>query len=207
MKGLLIKDLLAMKKQGKTIIALLFFYIIYAVTFKNVSMLGMVIVLICAMMPITTLSYDEKCKWDSFALSTTVSRKTLVLSKYIFSIILILCAIVIVALLSSLMVFFSKELEIVDALLMSAGLGGIALVFLTLTLPLLFKFGVEKGRMLMLATFLIPSMIIMLFSNFGFSLPDEQVLRHMSYVSPIIIFFLIFISIKVSIKIVHKKEF
>ena len=47
-------------------------------------MLGGVLAVLAAMMPVTAFSFDEKAKWDKYALSMPVSRRDLVLSKYIF---------------------------------------------------------------------------------------------------------------------------
>ena len=40
----------------------------------------------------STISYDAQDKWDRYALSSGVSRRTAVLSKYVFTVVTILCS-------------------------------------------------------------------------------------------------------------------
>lgn len=206
MKGLLIKDLFAVKKQGKIVMIFLVFYVVYSVAMKNVSMLGAMITLLCAMMPITTMSYDEYCKWDRYALTMPITRKTIVLSKYLFSILLDIAAMCIVAPTSAIMVIFTKEMEVGEALLTTAAIGGVALVFLSIILPLLFKFGVEKGRMLLMLVIFVPTILVFLLNKMGFKMPDEHTLKLFAYASPVIVILVLLVSIWVSIGIYEKKE-
>lgn len=206
MKGLMIKDFFVIRKQAKVLVGLLIFYLVYATATKAVSMLAM-ITLLCVMMPITTMAYDEKNKWDKYVLSMPVSRRTLVLSKYFFGIMLDLTGIVLVALISMIMVFFSDEMIITEVLLMSVTFGAIGLVFLAIMLPILFKFGVEKGRLLMMLVIFTPVILGMLLPKLGIAPPSEQTLKLLAYAAPVIIFFVVLISIKISIAIYNKKEF
>lgn len=206
MKGLLLKDLLALKRQGKVLLILIVFYIVYSLMMKNVSMLGAMIILVCVMMPITTLAYDEQCKWDKYALSMPISRKTLVLGKYLFGILLDLAGLAVVALLSIGVVLYSHETSIPEALLTAAATAGIGIIFLSATMPILFKFGVEKGRMLMLVVIILPALLIMLLSRLGMLIPDLETLKLLAFASPVLIVLLLLASIKLSISIYNKKE-
>ena len=206
MKGLLLKDLLALKRQGKVLLILIGFYIVYSLMMKNVSMLGAMIILVCVMMPITTLAYDEQCKWDKYALSMPISRKTLVLGKYLFGILLDLAGLAVVALLSIGVVLYSHETSIPEALLTAAATAGIGIIFLSATMPILFKFGVEKGRMLMLVVIILPALLIMLLSRLGMLIPDLETLKLLAFASPVLIVLLLLASIKLSISIYNKKE-
>ncbi len=207
MKGLILKDFFALKKQGKTFLVLFIFYLLFSYMTKNISMLGMMIVLICAMMPITTMSFDELCKWDKYALSMPVSRKTIVLSKYIFGILFNFAGIIIVAPISAVMVIITQEMKVGDSLLMILAMEGIAITFLAFIMPILFKFGVEKGRMLMLLVIFLPTMMFFLLSKLGIELPSEQTLKLLTYLSPIVVIIFLLFSICISIKIYDKKEF
>jgi ABC-2 type transport system permease protein len=206
MKGLIIKDFFVLKKQAKVLLALLVFYLVYAVATKDISMLAM-ITLLCVMLPITTMAYDEKNKWDKYVLSMPIPRNTLVLSKYLFGIMLDLAGIIIVALISMLMIYFSNETKITEVLVMSVVFGAVGLVFLAIMLPILFKFGVEKGRILMMLVIFAPIILGMVFPKLGIAPPSEHTLKLLAYSAPILIIFVLLLSIKISIAIYNKKEF
>lgn len=206
MKGLILKDFFVIRKQAKVLLGVLIFYLVYAIATKEISMLAM-ITLLCVMMPITTMAYDEKNKWDKYVLSMPVSRSTLVLSKYFFGIMLDLIGIVLVTLISMIMVFSFNEMIITEVLLMSVVFGAMGLVFLAIMLPILFKFGVEKGRLLMMLVIFTPVILGMLIPKLGIAPPSEQTLKLLAYTAPVIIIVIVVISIKTSIAIYNKKEF
>lgn len=207
MKGLLIKDLLALKRQGRVLLVMLVFYVVYAAAFHNISMLSGMIVMMCAMMPITVMAYDEKCKWDKYALAMPIPRKTVVLSKYLFGILLDAAGVAAVIPVSIAISLFTKDLIVKDILLTTAVVGGLALVFLALILPVLFKFGVEKGRMLMMLAIFVPVALVMLVSKLGIQAPSAQTVKLLLVAAPAAVAVLLFASFKVSAAIYSKKEF
>ncbi|WP_018213084.1 ABC-2 transporter permease [Desulfitobacterium hafniense] len=207
MKGLIIKDIFALRQQGKILLALLVFYAVYSVVFQNLSMLAAMTVLLCVMLPVTTMAYDEKSKWDKYALSMPIPRKAIVFSKYLFAIIAEFLAVIIVGILGGIIVFFTGEMAIGEMLVMTLALGGVGLFFLALILPILFKFGVEKARLIMLLVFFVPSMLVMMIPQLGIEPPSVQTLRFLGYLSPLIVAGILLLSIKISIGIYSKKEF
>jgi len=207
MKGLIIKDLFALRKQGKMILMIAVFYTIFSVFTKNISMLGAMIALLCTMMPITTMSFDEYCKWDRYALAMPVSGKTIVLSKYVLGLLLTLAGLVVISAASIGIVIITGEMPVSDALFTCFCIGVISLALQSVLLPILFKFGVEKGRFLLLPVFLIPAAVIFLLSKLGFTLPDAQTLKMLAYLSPAAVVPLIILSVFISIGIYSKKEF
>ncbi|TWH56834.1 ABC-2 family transporter [Desulfitobacterium sp. LBE] len=207
MKGLIIKDIFALRQQGKILLALFVFYAVYSAVFKNLSMLAAIIVLLCVMLPVTTMAYDEKSKWDKYALSMPIPRKTIVLSKYLFAIIAELLGVAIVVILGGIIILFTGEMAIRELLIMTLAVGGIGLFFLTLILPILFRFGVEKARFIMLLVFFVPTMIVMMLPQLGIESPSAQILRPLGYLSPLIVAGILLLSIKISIGIYNRKEF
>jgi ABC-2 type transport system permease protein len=211
MKGLIIKDLIALKKQVKIFLILAAFYIVFSIVTKNTGMFGAMVILLCVMMPITTMSFDEHYKWDRYALSLPISRKTLVISKYVLGILLDLAAIVIVAPTSIVIGSVVGEMEINESLVASLAIGGVALLFLSIILPIIFKFGVEKGRMLMMTIFFVPAILVMLISSLGIALPNKLMLEkltiYLPFVLPVMVIGVLLISIYISIGIYTRKEF
>ncbi|WP_019850240.1 ABC-2 transporter permease [Desulfitobacterium sp. PCE1] len=207
MKGLMIKDIFALKTQGKILLALLVFYAVYSIVFQNPSMLAAMIILLCIMLPMTTMAYDEKSKWDKYALSMPIQRRTIVLSKYCFAIIAELLGVVIVGVLGGVIVFFTGEMEIRELLIMTLALGGVGLFLLAVILPILFKFGIEKARFIVLLVFFIPSMVAMMLPRLGLEPPSLETIKLLGYASPLIVIGMLLLSMKASIGIYNRKEF
>lgn len=206
MRGLLLKDLYALKKQGRVILALAVFYFILGITTDNISMFSTMVILLCGVLPITTMSYDEHYKWEKYALSMPVSRHSLVLSKYYLGIICGLVATAIV-LISTFIMNLTNEGEIIQNLLINAGYLLAAYVFLAIVLPIMFKFGTEKGRMILPMVVVVPIVVIMILGKLGLQLPSDQVLTVLAYCSPLIVMGLLFVSFRISLNIYNKKQF
>ena len=92
MKGLIKKELLMIK--GNLKYALLFLVVFIIISLEDASIIYYIPTFISMMIFITTFSYDEYNSWDAYAISMPVSRKDIVKSKYIASIILIFIAVI-----------------------------------------------------------------------------------------------------------------
>lgn len=207
MKGLILKDFIAIKKQGRVLILLALFYIVYSVAIKNISMFGVMISLICTMMAITTLSYDEYYKWDKYALSMPISRKTIVLSKYLLGLLADLVGMAVVLPISIIIGVLTPKVDIVETLLMVLAFGATALTFLAIVLPVFFKFGMEKGRLIMMAIIFLPTVLGLIISKLGMQPPSEAFLNVLPYMLVFGFVIVIVLSIQISIAIYNKKEF
>lgn len=203
MKGLIIKDLINLKKQSKIIGALAIFYLLISITSKNNSMFGAMILLLFTMMPITAISYDEKANWDKYGLTMPVSRIDMVLSKYILGLILSVFA-VILNFIAQILMGTEMNAENITVIFV---LFSISIIFFSLILPIMFKFGVEKGRMLMIVVLMLPTIILMLLPEILKTTPSEEMIIKALYALPFVIVIIFFISIFISISVYKKKEF
>ena len=80
MKGLLLKDLVNLGKQARSLLLILVFYFVFALFGEDRTIFGGIISILMFMMVITSLAYDERAKWDRYALTMPVSRSLMVLS-------------------------------------------------------------------------------------------------------------------------------
>lgn len=207
MIGLMLKDLIAVKKQGRILILLALFYIVYAFAMKNISMFGMMITLVCTMMSITTLSYDEFYKWDKYALSMPISRKTIVLSKYALAGISDLAGMSVIFPVSILIGLLNNEVNVYEIFLMTLSFGAIAITFISIVLPIFFKFGTEKGRLLMMVIILLPTILAVVVGKMGIQPPSKLTLDRILYAVPIVVAIIVVLSMQISLLIYNKKEF
>lgn len=203
MTGLILKDLLNLKKQAKVYLILVIFYFVYGAVFESSSMFSSMMTMIAVMIPLTAMSYDERSKWDRYALTMPISRKVIVASRYLLGMIFIAAAFVLSVLVN--MVFskmYSIESILISLASLSAGITVMSVIF-----PLLFKYGVEKGRILMMLVLFTPIAILMMVSKLGLSMPDEETIKTFIFLSPIIALMLLLVSIYISLSIYRKKEF
>lgn len=203
MKGLIIKDLINLKKQVKVFGFLIAFYVFLAIAMENTAMFGGIITILFAILPITALSYDERARWDKYALTMPISRQDLVIGKYLLGGIFLGMAFL-MYLVFGLITRMETPLNV---LLISAALAGVGLMFLSILLPILFKWGVEKGRFLMIGVLAVPTAAIVVASKLGIALPNEKVLHTIAFLSPIIVLLVLAGSIFLSVRVYMNKEF
>lgn len=140
MKGLLCKDACTLVRQVGIMLALV-------VLFGCVQRGSMTAVAIfyASLLPMTALAYDERCKWDTMAAGMPYSDLALVGSKYVLGAVCVAGAMV-VSLLAQL-AFGSFCAEDAATTLVIALL---AFGLNVIELPVMFRFGVEKGRLVFL---------------------------------------------------------
>ena len=200
MKGLLIKDLKVLRSQGRVFLMLAIFYLAFSLLAKDFSMLGTMLVVLCSMLPVTVMAYDEQSKWDRYALSMPVSRAMVVSSKYLLGVLLSGCAFLL-SVLANVLVQRGAFFEAVQNNLLGLGL---SLLFLALVLPMSFKFGVAKGRLvMMLAVFAIAILGGLLFSNNSIAKALDAIAQYFLLIAA----GLFIASIGVSIGIYRRREF
>lgn len=206
MKGLIIKDILNLKNYGRSILFIIGFYGIFAYTINDAGFLGGMIVLLMTMMSVSSFSYDDLAKWDKYALSLPISRKDMVISKYLLSIIFIVLG----AVLSFVIVFvisnIKNSVNLWELLLGTYSSSAVAIIFISVLMPLLYKFGVEKSRVMIIAVFAIPTLLVVLLSKLEIAKPSEEQLMLLLKMSPIIVIAVMMVSLFISYNIYRKKD-
>ena len=151
MKGLLIKDFQLAKTQGKTLlIVALAIGAFMEIAGMSEGFVTGYITIIMSVFAATSISYDEYENCFSFLLVLPVSRKEYVNEKYVFSGILIFSAWLVGLTVGSVFRIIRGE-----PVLSAEWLAGcfsyitVAVVFLSLMLPLRLKFEGEKGRVVL----------------------------------------------------------
>ena len=132
MSALLLKDYYVIFRQMKIFLLLILVFSCIPGTFYSTFA-----VVYASMLPYTALAYDERSRWDQMAAMMPYSARDVVLSKYLFGWIAV--------------VIWLSDVEgpSIPVILLSVC---VAVCILDITLPMMFRFGVEKGR---LAMFLI----------------------------------------------------
>ncbi len=203
MIGLIIKDLMNLKKLSKFYLLILAFYFIISMAGEDQNMFGVMLIMLAVMIPMTALSYDEKNKWDRYALTMPLTRGTLVLSKYILGLIFLITALVL-ALLSN--AVFS-DVILFENLMINLTTLSVGIIMMSFIFPILLKYGVEKGRILMMIVIFAPTALIVMLSKLGISVPDTGKIEMFLKFLPVVALAFYVVSIFVSMSIYKKKEF
>ena len=202
MKGLLLKDFYNVKN-------LISYYALVAAVFAVVSVVSSNIYFFCGFMFFisvglvsSTISYDAQDKWDRYALSSGVSRRTAVLSKYVFTVVTILCSLAL-GLILALALGYRQAVDFLPVVAYSfAGVLSVGIV-----LPCFFRFGVEKARVIymIVIVFTVALMVggISLFERLNFAAQAPWMLVLLAVLSVAILA----ISYFVSLRIYRNKEF
>ena len=141
MKALILKDTYVIWRQMKYFLVMILLFSALPSGFNNAFA-----VVYAAMLPYTALAYDERSKWEQMAAVMPSSTRDIVLGKYVFGWLCIAAAAVLSLLLQAALSLVSSRVFSPAMMVMSA-LGGLCI--LAISLPVMFRFGVEKGRMAM----------------------------------------------------------
>ena len=140
MKGLLLKDSFVVRK---TLLTYLVFAIATAIVLEEMTFLWIVW---GSLLSITTVAYDEQCKWNVLEKMMPYSTKDIVLSKYVFSYIsvgVLSLAVLMVTIFSNIIKGTQTGSGYYYTILIVALIG---LAFISILLPLMLILGAEKGK-------------------------------------------------------------
>ena len=211
MKGLILKDFLNLKKYGRTLLLVIGFYLLFSLMMDSISFLSGMIVLLMAMSAVTSFSYDDMAKWDVYALTLPVSRKDMVLSKYILALLLAVLGSAI-SFLFGIGFSFYKNQPMDEQLIIIAAVLAVALVFISVLFPLIYRYGVEKSRMFIMIIFAAPTAAFIALSNTGIMMPQEEIARwekvigSLVWLVPAAVAALFWLSYLISCRIYMKKD-
>ena len=160
MKGLIIKDLCVIKNQMKTLLLVLAFFVIFSIINEDATFILFLIPFYMIMILITTFNYDEFNKWDSYCNSLPLSRKEIVKSKYILFNATSLIVLILGVLASFIIPNFIENTTFESIYASIIGVAfGICLV-ISLLIPFYYKFGSQKGRIMLFLTVAILALLI-----------------------------------------------
>lgn len=206
MKGLILKDLLNLKGTFKMLGLMIFLFAVIYIPQGNGFIFGMIILMV-AMMVVTTISYDDLAKWDAYALTMPVTRKEMVLSKYLVMALLNTLGAVLALIVGIVGSMIMRQSFSMETLAIIGVLYLIAFSYGSMMVPLIYRFGTEKARLMLILSALIPTGLVLLVTQMQIPLPEAA--------NPWIYFFLLLGftvimvsgSYLISLRIYNKKEF
>ncbi len=219
-KGLLLKDLYVFRNfKGNIIFSIFMFIFLIFIGSLRMDMftIGSILFLIFfGMNSISSFSYDENADSDKYLLSLPISRKEIVLSKYLFVFLNSFISLLIGIIVSFFITLLVRgNIEDIGTSLRICFIVFTSVSFLMCSnVPCIYKWGVEKGRM---QSVIIPALFVFVLGMLGSILlllfPGLYLnvnLKYLFKISPFICFILniLFYSVSylISYKIYLKKE-
>ena len=147
MKGLLLVDLYQVKKYGRMFVLLIVLFVglgvtqaeFFAVYFPSTAMI------FAGVISMTLIAYDEQNHWDVYAQTLPVTRRQIVSVKYLDALIFIGCVWILLMVMLSIKAVMGNiawgALLVLAPVYIAAGL-----LSPSLLLPIVFRFGMAKGR-------------------------------------------------------------
>ena len=153
MTGLVKKDLYLSLSMLKS-------YVLVAAVFAALTLTGIYDIsffvtylsVMCIMIPVNLFAYDEQARWDKYAAALPSGRAGVVKARYLFAILICLGSLLFALLLQLIVALFTGARGQARTDLLLSGLLPTAYgCFMNaVLLPLLFKFGSQKGRIYLL---------------------------------------------------------
>lgn len=176
MKGLVLKDFYNLGTTWKTMAAMAVFYLAYGFLMNSGAMVGM-FVMIFSLQVISAFTYDKLSGFESYAMTLCVTRRRIVRSRYMTGLLLLFTAGVFAAISGFVLLAFGKfEGGILELLAVIAATMSVGLLYDAAILPLVYKFGVEKSRIMMFALFALPVILVMILNGSGIQFSESEIL-------------------------------
>lgn len=161
MKSLILKDLYNIGHNAKSMLLILLVFAVGLIMSSGVESYIISAGVLCSMMIVTTFTFDDNCKWSKYALIMPVCKKDIVKAKFIVLVIFCtvgVCVGTIFGVSGGLVMRkLVMSMESIVTMLFMAFVGLIvSVIFGSMSIPLVYKFGAEKGRMLLLVSFVVP---------------------------------------------------
>lgn len=209
MLGLIKKDLLVIKANIKSILVILLIFIM--MTFFGTYDITFMIPFMSFMFLISTFSYDDFNNFNAFAVTLPCKRDDIVKSKYLTGLILLITSTILGGIISITTGLLNNEINWSETFSSLTGCIFTILILMSLMMPIIYKFGSEKGRILLFSLSFIFVGVITLIARLidlkSFSIWLESLGNLLYFILPIIIILILLISYFVSCDIYRKKEF
>lgn len=147
MKGLLLKDWYMITKYCKA-------YVLISLVFIGVSIMGddnfffiLYPCILCGMIPVTLLGYDERSKWDQYCAVLPYTKAQIVSGKYLIGMAAQIGMLLLSAVVQGIRMQVNGTFSWESFVSILSMLAAISFLAPAVSLPPMFRWGTEKGRM------------------------------------------------------------
>lgn len=211
MIGLIKKDFYVIQKYMRTMSLLVLFYAAIQFVQPESQYVTSVITFLGVIIMFTIVAYDEQSKWDTYAKALPLSSKEIVLARYQSAMILIVICGVMSFLMGIIFNILMNPKPFEQWVLPIWLIIGIVILLDALLMPVMYKFGIEKSRFVLMGVVVVPMVLTAAISK-SFDLSAFESIKESTIVALMIAFpfvcILLFVaSYFVSVSVFDKKEF
>lgn len=215
MKGLMLKEFLYLRRQSKSLLLVLCFFLAFFLLMAGANgkenglqeaVAGLMValpVMLTILLTINATAFDERAHWDSYVLSLPVSRNRIVAARYLSAALLSLAGTVLSFLIG--LPLLGGTLSAHDLILMVAASFAFPLFICSVLFPLFFRFGLQKARFAIVVIFLLPTAVELLAKRFGFAVSEGQA-EFFCKLSPVLVLAMIVASYFISCAVYRRKQ-
>lgn len=102
--------------------------------------------ILCGMIPVTLMGYDEKNRWLQYSATLPYTRKQIVSEKYLLGVIIQIIIMTFICVTQGLGMYLNGSLEMENIIVLFLMLIPVGSIGASISVPFIFKYGVEKGR-------------------------------------------------------------
>lgn len=194
-KGLILKDLFVLKKQLGIFSLIILLAALIPGVFSQIYCTVFV-----ALMPMTSLSFDERCKWNQLALAMPYSIRDIVLSKYCLGYLISALLLLFLLLADTVRTVLQHQSFSTESVMLALIMILLANLIMAVNLAISFRFGTEKSRLIQFVLVFLNVFFIMSFApdslSVGIHLPLTTVVPMVAALTALVNFF----SVKLSIR-------
>lgn len=207
MLGFVKKDLLLVKNNFKSILIALVIYAFFIIT--NEMDASFIFPFMMFMIIISTFSYDDYNKWNTYAVTLPGGRENVIKGKYMVTTILILGVSILGLILSLTFSGLRGHFDLEYTLSSCLGYLAAIIFMISIVYPIIFKYGSEKGRIAMYIFSLLFVVIVGFIFKFKFQVSKAFLVfldNYGLYIILSIVIVMFIASYFISLKIYRKKE-
>lgn len=217
MKGLLIKDFKLLKNQKNFFIILVVISIGMSAFMEDVSFIIGYLTFVCSLFTLSSISYDEFDNGYAFLFSLPITRKSYVLEKYSFGLIISMVSWLFSTTVAIIAGSMRNSIILKDIIITALLELLLFIILLSIMLPFQLKLGGEKSRIAIICAvgivFVIAFVVVKTAEFFNIDLikifNNLPVIRMdmLIVITSVITILLLLVSLKTSVYIINKKEF
>ena len=161
MKGLILKDIYSIRITQKTYVLLFLFLCVFGYLMKSPGYVGTMCIVVFATVVLSLFNADQYYHWDTYAAALPLGKRIIVRARYMLIIVMTLGLAVFTAIMTGATAAL-LGMSVSEQVISSVSMCMIIPIFSGIIIPVIYKLGVEKGRVIFMMLFLIPFLVLTL---------------------------------------------
>lgn len=164
MKGLILKDIYSIRITQKTYVLLFLFLCVFGYWMKSPGYVGTMCIVVFATAVLSLFNADQYYHWDTYAAALPLGKRIIVRARYMLIIVMTLGLAVFTAIMTGATAAL-LGMSVSEQVISSVSMCMIIPIFSGIIIPVIYKLGVEKGRVIFMMLFLIPFLVLTLLKD------------------------------------------